>query len=166
MIFNMVANNSDWELISEYHLGQYSTDSTSLVTIPNSMPIHPKTNLMDGTYMPLIVFITLDENGIREGYYYGNIACFGLNSSIYDSWHPNSLYSPGYTLQGLANGKVKVYMQRAGTGGYGVFPYSISTTTGEVDIRARYSANNSGIVDGDFHIYEYLVKSPFNFLGE
>lgn len=169
MIFNMIANGgSDWELLAEAHLGELNITDTTAITLSSTLTIPNKTLDIEND-CPMWALYVVDNNGARNGYFLGTISLivFTNGSTTYRTYY--SAYSPGYILRIDENGGLVREGQTRANNMNGIYPYSITASTGAVTFRGRYSTSASyasGTIDGDFYAYAYALKAPMNILGE
>lgn len=114
----------------------------------------------DGVIRPLYVKLR-DENGPRNGYYYGF----------------DALCLPRYDTQGAVvqsiyryddSGERKIFNPASATSptaGYGIWLYAcpiLQSSSGRLDLRLgrRYNATNSYTIDGTYTLEVYLVELP------
>ena len=163
MIFNQLSQGgqsgaSPFTLIASETF-QLSYDSTTAASewqyFPGLSQYFP-----DGVIRPLYVKLR-DENGPRNGYYYGFDALCIPRSDSQDAL-VQTAYRYNDTGTRLTHTPTSTI---APTAGYGIWLYAcpiLQSSSGRLDLRLgrRYNATNSYTIDGTYTLEVYLIELP------
>ena len=131
---------------AEYTVSTTSTSAAAVGTIACT----PSALTADG-----VIYVRVrDKAGPRSGYF------FGCDTFFYNYAVANGSSSGTATqcLQAVIRYADNAFAQQLGTGGYGVYGYSISADG--VVIRRRYNSTNSLTINGTYLCEVYLLRGP------
>ena len=125
---------------AEFTVSTTSTTATNIGTFNAGSASYTKNK---------ILYIRVrDKAGVRSGYFYGS-----------DSYYAGQSSNNSAKIIFYNNGSNITTALLAGSTGYGIFPYTRSST-GVITMRSRYNSNSSKTIDGTYVVEAYLLDWP------